>query len=257
MLNPRIREWKGRRVWIIGASSGIGRSLAEALIARGARVAVSARNAQALHELVALRPSHAMALPLDACNGEQLREGLRELLEAWGGVDLAVLMQGTHEPMRAWAFDAAVAHRLVKVNVDSVIESLGVLVPQLIAQGAGGLAVCSSVAGYRGLPTSLIYGATKAALINMTETLWLDLSPRGVGVWLISPGFVKTPLTDRNEFRMPALISAEEAARHILDGLGSGRFEIHFPKRFTRWLRLLRLLPYGLYFRLVRRATGL
>jgi short-subunit dehydrogenase len=126
-----------------------------------------------------------------------------------------------------------------------------------MAQGSGGIALCSSVAGYRGLPTSLVYGPTKAALINLAETLWLDLSSRGLGVWLINPGFVRTPLTDRNEFRMPALISAEEAARHILDGFASGRFEIHFPKRFTRWLRVLRLLPYGLYFRLVRRATGL
>jgi short-subunit dehydrogenase len=166
-------------------------------------------------------------------------------------------MQGTHEPMRAWEIDVAVARRLLEVNVASVIESLAVLAPQLIAQGNGGIALCSSVAGYRGLPTSLVYGATKAALINLAETLWLDLSPRGIGVWLINPGFVKTPLTDRNPFHMPALISAEEAARHIVDGLGSGRFEIHFPKRFTRWLRLLRLLPYGVYFRLVRRATGL
>ena len=257
MLNPRIGDWKGRRIWIIGASSGIGRSLAEALVARGARVAVSARSASALHELAAQRPSHVLALPLDACSGEQLREGLRELVEAWGGVDLAVLMQGTHEPMRAWEIDIATARRMLQVNVESVFESLAVLVPQLIAQGSGGIALCSSVAGYRGLPTSLIYGATKAALINLAETLWLDLSARGLGVWLINPGFVRTPLTDRNEFRMPALISAEEAARHILDGFASGRFEIHFPKRFTRWLRLMRLLPYGLYFRLVRRATGL
>jgi short-subunit dehydrogenase len=127
----------------------------------------------------------------------------------------------------------------------------------LLKQGAGGVAICSSVAGYRGLPTSLVYGATKAALINLAETLYMDLSPRGIGVWIVNPGFVKTPLTDRNEFRMPALISADEAAQHIIDGLASGRFEIHFPKRFTRWLKLFRLLPYGIYFRLIRRVTGL
>jgi len=257
MLNPPITEWKGRRVWVVGASSGIGRALAEALIARGARVAVSARNAEALTELAAQRPSHVLALPLDAGDADALRAALHELIEAWGGVDLAVLMQGTHAPMRAWEIDIEVARRLVRTNLDSVIESLGVIVPHLVAKGGGGLALCSSVAGYRGLPTSLIYGATKAALINLAETLWMDLSPRGIGIWLINPGFVKTPLTDRNEFHMPALISAEEAAGHILDGLARGRFEIHFPKRFTRWLRLMRLLPYGLYFRLVRRATGL
>ena len=96
-----------------------------------------------------------------------------------------------------------------------------------------------------------------AALINLAETLYMDLAPRGIGVWIVNPGFVKTPLTDRNEFTMPALISAEEAASQIIAGLASGRFEIHFPKRFTRWLKLFRLLPYGLYFRLVRRLTGL
>jgi short-subunit dehydrogenase len=129
--------------------------------------------------------------------------------------------------------------------------------PQMLRQGNGGIAICSSVAGYRGLPTSLVYGATKAALINLAETLYMDLAPRGIGVWIVNPGFVKTPLTDRNEFTMPALISAEEAASQIIAGLASGRFEIHFPKRFTRWLKLFRLLPYGLYFRLVRRLTGL
>jgi NAD(P)-dependent dehydrogenase (short-subunit alcohol dehydrogenase family) len=115
----------------------------------------------------------------------------------------------------------------------------------------------SSVAGYGGLPTSLVYGATKAALINLTETLYLDLAPRGIGVYLINPGFVKTPLTDRNTFRMPALISADEAAAEILAGLARGCFEIHFPRRFTRWLKLLRVLPYRWYFALVHKGTGL
>jgi short-subunit dehydrogenase len=127
----------------------------------------------------------------------------------------------------------------------------------MVARRRGHVAIVASVAGYGGLPTAAAYGPTKAALINLAETLYLDLSPRGIGVWIVNPGFVRTPLTDRNEFPMPALISADEAATHIVEGLASGRFEIHFPKRFTRWLRLLRLLPYGLYFRLVRRFTGL
>ena len=115
----------------------------------------------------------------------------------------------------------------------------------------------SSVAGYGGLPSSLIYGATKAALINFTETLYLDLAPRGIGVYLINPGFVKTPLTDRNEFKMPALISAEQAAEEMIKGFEDGKFEIHFPKRFTFWLKLLRFLPYGIYFLLIHKLTGL
>ena len=117
-------------------------------------------------------------------------------------------------------------------------------ITQLLKQGSGGIAVVSSVAGYGGLPTALVYGASKAALINLAETLYLDLAPRGIGVYVINPGFVKTPLTDRNTFAMPALISVEDAAKAIIAGFECGDFEIHFPKRFTLWLKLLRLLPY-------------
>jgi NAD(P)-dependent dehydrogenase (short-subunit alcohol dehydrogenase family) len=258
MLNAPIQDWKGKRVWLIGASSGIGLALAKALIARGARVAVSARNGAALHELAAsTKPASVLPLPLDATSLDQLESALREMVDAWGGIDVALFLQGTHEPVRAWTLDSAIAHRLVDTNLLSVLDALSVVLPQMLRQGNGGIAICSSVAGYRGLPTSLVYGATKAALINLAETLYMDLAPRGIGVWIVNPGFVKTPLTDRNEFTMPALISAEEAASQIIAGLASGRFEIHFPKRFTRWLKLLRLLPYGLYFRLVRRLTGL
>jgi len=131
------------------------------------------------------------------------------------------------------------------------------VLPALLAQGRGALGIVASVAGYRGLPKALIYGASKAALINFTETLYLDLHPRGFGVYLINPGFVRTPLTDKNEFKMPHLISAEEAAASLIKGLDAGDFEIDFPKAFTRQLKLLRLLPYRWYFALIRRSTGL
>jgi len=131
------------------------------------------------------------------------------------------------------------------------------VLPALLAQGKGAIGLVSSVAGFRGLPKALVYGASKAGLINFAETLYMDLRPRGLGVYLINPGFVKTPLTDRNEFRMPALITAEEAADEILAGLRAGMFEIHFPRRFTGVLKLLRLLPYRAYFALIHRMTGL
>jgi short-subunit dehydrogenase len=122
-------------------------------------------------------------------------------------------------------------------------------------QRRGGVAIVSSVAGYRGLPRALIYGPTKAALINLAESLYLDLSPHGIGVYLINPGFVDTPLTQKNDFKMPALMPVDEAARLTLEGIEDGEFEIHFPKRFTRVLRLLRNLPYPAYFAAVRRFT--
>jgi short-subunit dehydrogenase len=127
--------------------------------------------------------------------------------------------------------------------------------PQLMAQGSGHISLVGSVAGYRGLPQSLAYGPSKAALIHLAETLYLDLQGQGIGVSLINPGFVQTPLTANNTFRMPALITPQAAAQAILRGWAGGAFEIHFPKRFTLWLKLLRLLPYRLYFALVKRAT--
>jgi NAD(P)-dependent dehydrogenase (short-subunit alcohol dehydrogenase family) len=142
------------------------------------------------------------------------------------------------------------------VNVGGVLNCLDVILPPLLTAGHGGVAIVSSVAGYRGLPRALVYGPTKAALINLAESLYLDLAPRGIGVYLINPGFVDTPLTQKNDFRMPALLPADEAARLTLAGIAAGEFEVHFPKRFTHLLRLLRTLPYPAYFAAVRRFTG-
>lgn len=256
-LNPPLRDWKGARVWIIGAPSGIGAAVARALLARGARVALSARSAPELERMAALHGADALALPLDVTDAAAAGRALQCVVDEWGGVDFVLLCAGTHQPLRAWELEAAAARRLVDVNLNGVFNCLPPLIRQMLQQQSGAIGIVSSVAGYRGLPTALAYGATKAALINLAETLYLDLEPRGIGVFLVNPGFVKTPLTDRNTFPMPALIEADEAAQRILEGLARGDFEIHFPRRFTGWLKLLRLLPYRLYFALVRRGTGL
>jgi len=256
-LNAPIRGWRGMRVWITGASSGIGAAVARHLLARGARVALSARSADDLECMAAMHPAAALAAPLDVTDAAAVAPVLQRIVAAWGGIDLVLLCAGTHRPVRAWELDAGAARRLVDVNLNGVLNCLPPAIAQLLAQKSGGVGVVSSVAGYGGLPTALVYGATKAALINLAETLYLDLAPRGIGVHVINPGFVKTPLTDKNTFPMPALISADEAAREIISGLERGRFEIHFPRRFTLWLKLLRLLPYRWYFALVRKGTGL
>ncbi len=256
-LNRPIGDWRGMRVWIVGASSGIGAGLATALLARGARVAVSARREAALAQLAAPHGAQALVIPLDVTDDAAAGPALQRVVSAWGGVDLVVLCSGSHQPVRAWQLESAAARRLLDVNVNGVINCLPPIIRQLLQQGSGGVAVVSSVAGYGGLPTALVYGAGKAALINLAETLYLDLAPRGIGVYLINPGFVKTPLTDRNTFAMPALISVEAAAESIISGFACGDFEIHFPKRFTFWLKLLRLLPYRWYFALVHKGTGL
>ena len=255
-MNPDLPAWPDCRVWIIGASTGIGAATARALLDAGARVALSARRADALAD-VAQDHTNATVVPLDFTDSVAVRKGWTTLVAQWGRVDLVLIVAGTHQEMRAWELDEAKAMALLKTNLHGVISACSVIVPELLAQGRGAIGIVGSVAGYRGLPKALIYGASKAAVINFTESLYLDLEPKGLGVYLISPGFVKTPLTDHNDFKMPALISAEEAADEILRGLRKGHFEIHFPRRFTRMLKLMQLLPYRWYFSLIHRSTGL
>lgn len=254
-MNPKITDWHGRTVWLVGASSGIGRALASALHARGARVVLSARQLPALQEFVAQHPG-SVALPLDVCQPKQVQEAAQSLLQS-GTVDLVCYLAGHYLPMRAHELDLAQVLRHQEVNLSGVWHLLDALLPALLARRAGHISLVSSVAGFRGLPKSLAYGPTKAALINLAETLYLDLQPQGLGVSLINPGFVATRLTAQNDFRMPALIEPEQAAAAILDGWAAGDFHIHFPKRFTRLMLLLRLLPYRCYFAAVRRGTGL
>lgn len=254
-LNPPLPDWKECRVWVIGASTGIGAETAKALLAQGARVALSARNADALYE-VAGKSDRALVESLDFTDSAQVVSAWARILAAWQAIDLVLIVAGTHDEMRAWELSESRARALFETNLHGVVGTVATVLPALLAQGQGAIGIVASVAGYRGLPKALIYGASKAAVINFTETLYLDLHPRGYGVYLVNPGFVKTPLTDRNDFRMPHLISAEEAARSLLAGLRAGDFEIHFPKAFTRQLKLLRLLPYRWYFAIVSRAVG-
>lgn len=257
-MNPPVRDWKDRRCWIIGASTGIGAALADRLVECGARVALSARRAEPLEEMARrYGKGRSLALPLDITDAHAPETAAARIAKAWGGIDLVVVMAGEYKPMRAWELDLDVARAMVEVNLMGCYHALAAVVPRLLAQGTGTIVLVSSVAGYRGLPKSLVYGPTKAAVINLAEALYLDLNPRGIGVCVVNPGFVRTPMTAQNDFKMPALIEPEEAAREIVRGLEGGDFEIHFPKRFTRFLKLLRVLPYGRYFPAVRKATGL
>lgn len=260
-LNPRLDHWAGKTCWLVGASTGIGRATAEALHAAGARVIVSARGHEALDDFVSTRASRADAIALDATDADAVRSAAARIVAVHGGLDLVMFCAGIYSPMRAIGFDLARAQQHMRVNYEGALVLLDAVLPQLQAQAAAGrgghLSLVSSVAGYRGLPQSLAYGPTKAALIHLAETLYLDLSPLGLGVSVINPGFVETPLTAQNRFRMPALLTPEQAAKAILRGWRHGDFEIHFPRRFTGWLKALRHLPYGAYFAAVRRTTGL
>ena len=254
-MNVPVRDWRGRRVWLVGASSGIGAALAAALHARGAEVALSARPSARLDELA--RRTAALALPCDVTADGALDAAAAQLRESWGGVDHVIYLAAHYAPMRGYELDLAQVRASVETNLLGAYATVAAALPLLAGRAGASLVLVASVAGYRGLPTAVAYGPTKAALINLAETLYLDLEPRGIGVHLVNPGFVRTPLTDRNDFAMPALIEPDEAAEGILAGLARGRFTIAFPRRFTAWMRLLRNLPDRLYFPLVHKATGL
>ncbi len=255
-LNPPIRDWHGKRVWIVGASTGIGAALATRLGAAGARVALSARSQDKLDAL-AVRLPGSLVLPLDVRDAPALAEAYAAIVAQWGGADVTLFNAGTYAPMRADAFDLTHMDHHFAVNYHGVTNGLAAILPDYLRRAGERplIGIVSSVAGFRGLPLALAYGPSKAALINLAETLYLDLSLKGIAVTLINPGFVDTPLTRQNDFKMPALISADEAAQEIVKGFAAGEFEIHFPKRFTRWLKALRLLPYGPYFAAIRKST--
>ena len=252
-LNPPITDWRGKTVWIIGASTGIGHASAVALHAQGAKVIVSARKEALLQEFQRKHPG-SQTLALDATDRIAV-QAAAATLTASGALDCVVYCAGHYHAMRADAMDIDDMLRHMQVNYEGAVYVLKHIVPWMRQQGSGHISLVASVAGYRGLPQSLAYGPTKAALINLAETLYLDLHPHGIGISLINPGFVDTPLTAGNTFTMPALLTPAQAAQAILRGWAQGRFEIHFPKRFTFWMKALRLFPNRLYFFLVRQAT--
>ncbi len=260
-LNPPQKNWQGQVVWLIGASSGIGRATAAALHSRGAKVIVSARNTLALNEFAS---SHAgaVAVPLDVTDTDAVRIAAEHVISEFAPTTI-LYSAGHYHEMAAQSFGLTDLKRHLQVNYVGLLNVLDSIVPYFLARAGrmpreSGLhiSLVGSVAGYSGLPKSLAYGPTKAAMANLAETLYLDLRDAGVGVSLICPGFVDTPLTAQNTFNMPALISPDQAAQEILTGWSRGEFEIHFPKRFTLWLKLLRILPYRLAFLATRRLTG-
>jgi short-subunit dehydrogenase len=241
------------RVWIVGASSGIGAALARRIGASGAQLALSARREQSLIEL---SREEDLILPLDVTKEEALQEAKDEILTTWGGLDLVIYCAGVYQPMRSWELQPSVIKQSLGINLQGVYNLLDAVLPLYLQQRSGRVAIVASVAGYTGRPKALAYGPSKAALINLTQILYTDLSAKGIGVYLINPGFVATRLTEQNDFDMPALITPDEAAKEILKGMRKGEFEIHFPKRFSLWMKLLSRLPDTIRFTLLKKAVG-
>lgn len=245
-------------IWITGASQGIGRALALHAARAGATVAATARGMEALESLAAEAPEGRIhAYPCDVTDGAAVAACIAAVERDLGPIATAVLNAGTHKETPVEDFQAADVEKIFRLNVFGAAIALEHLMPRMVKRRAGHLALVSSVAGYRGLPRAAAYCGSKAAVIAMAESLKAELDGRGVTMQVVCPGFVKTPLTDRNDFDMPYIIEAEDAARRIWEGLKSDRFEIAFPKRFVYQMKALRALPPAAYFPLIRRATGI
>jgi NADP-dependent 3-hydroxy acid dehydrogenase YdfG len=245
-------------VWVTGASSGIGEALVAPLVARGARVAVSARRQDLLDAVVrrsAREGADVRAFPLDVTDRAGTRAVVSAIQTAMGPIDLAVLNAGTHVAGRAAPFDADQFVDNMTLNYFGMLYGIDAVLPGMLERGRGHIAGVSSLAALRALPTAGAYGASKAAASHMLDAIRFDLEPRGVRVTNITPGFVRTPLTDRNRYRMPFLMDVDRAAEIVVAGLERGRSEIHFPKPLSWTVKALRVLPYPLYQRIIRQTT--
>jgi short-subunit dehydrogenase len=252
-LNPQVTDWRDKSVWLIGASTGIGLSCAMQLHSLGARVVVSARRIENIQYPPVASPNF-ISVQMDVLDQESVEAAFKTVSEHQG-IDMVVYCAGHYLAQSATDYSQEEMFKHNDVNYLGLCRVLSCILKPMLQQSFGHISVISSVAGFSGLPMSLAYGPTKAALINLSESLYFDLHPKGIGVSLVNPGFVETPLTAQNKFKMPAIITPQEAAQEMVRGWERGEFEIHFPKRFTRVLKFLRLLPYSLYFKWVAKAT--
>ncbi|SEO19293.1 Short-chain dehydrogenase [Salinihabitans flavidus] len=240
----------GQTIWIIGASEGLGAALARKLHRRGARLILSARGAEKLDALAAELPG-ARALPLDVTDDASLAAAW----ERTGLIDQVVYNAGTYDPMRAQEWDAPSVLRMADTNFTGALRVLGHVLPYFVARGAGRITLVGSLAGFRGLPGAIGYGASKSALMHLAENLHVDLAGTGVSVRLANPGFIRTRLTDKNDFAMPQIMTPEAAADHVLRAMTGRRFSTSFPRPFAWLFRIFSILPDAIYFRIMGRSN--
>ncbi len=236
--------FEGKTYWIVGASEGLGRALAQGLSERGAHLVLSARNADRLAEICATLPN-ARAVPFDVTDLEAVRRAVAEV----GEVDGLVYNAGAYEPMRTGDWDTEAVLSMTDVNYTGALRVLGETVPGFVSAGRGDITLIGSLSGYRGLPAAVGYAASKAALVSLAETMRFDLAGTGVTVRIVNPGFIKTRLTEKNNFKMPMLMSAEDAAERVIKAMSRRRFRTDFPAPFSWVIRLLDYLPDILIYR--------
>jgi short-subunit dehydrogenase len=248
-------QFHGKIIWIIGASTGIGETLAKSLASKGARLILSARQESKLKVLKKELGHDHLILALDVSIKESYARAIDEIHQTFDHIDSVIFMAADYEPMALSELNLERVQSIVATNLLSVFFLLERIIPFYRKQGHGQIVLCASVAGYCGLPYGQPYSATKAALINLAESLYCEEKKNNIDIKVINPGFVKTPMTDKNDFSMPMMISPQEASESIIKGLLSSSFEIHFPKKFTYLMKILRLLPYRLYFKLIQKSN--
>lgn len=245
------RDLPWKTAWVTGASTGIGREIVLQLKAAGVKVAASARSPEKLAAL----GDGIVAIPLDVTDAEACKRAAERAEAELGPIDLVVLGAGTYSPVAIDDIDPRLFAHTMDTNYMGVVNCLAAVSPRMLARGSGHISWIASVAGFVGLPKAAAYGPTKAALINLAESLEPEMKLRGVRISVINPGFVATPLTAQNDFEMPFLMQPDEAARRTIEGLAAGRFEIAYPRRFVAILRALKALPYPVFFRLITRSV--
>ena len=244
-----------KTIWITGASSGIGKSLALKFANEGWQVAASARREDLLNQLSESN-QNISPFPLDVTSRENCEEIFEKIKNKFENIDTCFFSTGTWDPKKEKEIDIDQMKKVMEVNFFGTLNCIKAVEMYFKEKKNGNISIVSSIAGYRGLPNSTGYGASKAALNNLAESLYFDFGRYNVRVSLISPGFIKTPMTDKNQFKMPFLKTPEFAAEKIYNGLINGSsFEIDFPKELTLILKLLKILPDSIYFKLIRKLT--
>lgn len=258
MTTYRARAGDGV-AWITGASAGIGRELALQMAQRGYTVAATARSADKLESLAReSQGAKGTILPFacDVTDRDAMAALVRRMESEAGEISLAIFNAGNYFPTSGEALDIDNFVKTFEINLFGGLNGLAPVVERMKAHGRGQVVFVGSVSGYSGLPAASAYGASKAAVNNMAESLKFDFEKMNIRTQVVNPGFVETPLTDKNDFSMPALVPVEKAARRMIAGIEGGGFEITFPRRFTFALKVLRMLPHPLYFAIMRNATG-
>ncbi len=244
-----MRNWTGQRWWIVGASEGLGRALALEMSNAGAELVLSARNMEKLAEVVASLPGKARAVAIDVSDAASVRAAAVEA----GPVDGVVHMAAVYWPMKAQDWNADQVEAMCDINFTGAARVLGAIVPAMMKRGRGHIVLTGSLSGFRGLPGAIGYGASKAAVMHLAETMRADLQGTGVEVQLVNPGFIRTRLTDMNTFSMPFIMDADQAAKHYFAQMNRRTFSANFPTLFSLFFRGAQFLPDWLYYRLMAR----